>query len=126
MMTENEISNKIIGFAIEIHKALGPGLLESVYKECLFYKINKSGLFVEKEKAMPLIFEEVKLDCGYRVDLLVEKKLIIEVKSVEALNTVHLSQTLTYLRLENYKLGLLINFNEILLKNGIRRVANNL
>lgn len=126
MMTENEISNKIIGFAIEIHKALGPGLLESVYKECLFYKINKSGLFVEKEKAMPLIFEEVKLDCGYRVDLLVEKKLIIEIKSIEALNTVHLAQTLTYLRLGNYKLGLLINFNEILLKNGIRRVANNL
>jgi len=126
IMTENEISNKIIGFAIEIHRALGPGLLESAYKECLFYKINKSGLFVEKEKAMPLIFEEVKLDCGYRVDLLVEKKLIIEIKSVEALNTVHLAQTLTYLRLGNYKLGLLINFNELLLKNGIRRVANNL
>ncbi|WP_296147117.1 GxxExxY protein [uncultured Flavobacterium sp.] len=125
-MTENEISNKIIGFAIEIHRALGPGLLESAYKECLFYKINKSGLFVEKEKAMPLIFEEVKLDCGYRVDLLVEKKLIIEIKSVEALNTVHLAQTLTYLRLGNYELGLLINFNELLLKNGIRRVANNL
>lgn len=126
IMTENEISNKIIGFAIEIHRALGPGLLESAYKECLFYKINKSGLFVEKEKAMPLIFEEVKLDCGYRVDLLVEKKLIIEIKSVDALNTVHLAQTLTYLRLGNYKLGLLINFNELLLKNGIRRVANNL
>ncbi len=125
-MTENEISNKIIGFAIEIHKKLGPGLLESAYKECLFYKINKSGLFVEKEKAMPLIFEDIKLDCGYRVDLLVEKKLIIEIKSVEALTTVHLAQTLTYLRLGNYKLGLLINFNEILLKNGIRRVANNL
>jgi len=125
-MTENEISNKIIGFAIEIHKKLGPGLLESAYKECLFYKINNSGLFVEKEKAMPLIFEEVKLDCGYRVDLLVEKKLIIEIKSVESLNTVHLAQTLTYLRLGNYKLGLLINFNELLLKNGIRRVANNL
>jgi len=114
IMTENEISNKIIGFAIEIHRALGPGLLESAYKECLFYKINKSRLFVEKEKAMPLIFEEVKLDCGYRVDLLVEKKLIIEIKSVEALNTVHLAQTLTYLRLGNYKLGLLINFNELL------------
>jgi GxxExxY protein len=125
-MTENEISNKIIGLAIEIHKKLGPGLLESAYKECLFYKINKSGLFVEKEKAMPLIFEDVKLDCGYRVDLLVEKKLIIEIKSVESLNTVHLVQTLTYLRLGNYKLGLLINFNEILLKNGIRRVANSL
>jgi len=125
-MTENEISNKIIGLAIEIYKKLGSGLLESAYKECLFYKINKSGLFVEKEKAMPLIFEDVKLDCGYRVDLLVEKKLIIEIKSVESLNTVHLAQTLTYLRLGNYKLGLLINFNEILLKNGIRRVANSL
>lgn len=125
-MTENEISNKIIGLAIEIHKKLGPGLLESAYKECLFYKINKSGLFVEKEKAMPLTFEDVKLDCGYRVDLLVEKKLIIEIKSVESLNTVHLAQTLTYLRLGNYKLALLINFNEVLLKNGIRRVANNL
>ena len=125
-MTENEISNKIIGLAIEIHKKLGPGLLESAYKECLFYKINKSGLFVEKEKAMPLTLEDVKLDCGYRVDLLVEKKLIIEVKSVESLNTVHLAQTLTYLRLGNYKLALLINFNEVLLKNGIRRVANNL
>lgn len=126
IMTENEISNKIIGFAIEIHRALGPGLLESAYKECLFYKINEYGLFVEKEKAMPLVFENVKLDCGYRVDLLVEKKLIIEVKSVENLTTVHLAQTLTYLRLGNYKLGLLINFNELLLKNGIRRVANNL
>ena len=125
-MTENEISNKIIGLAIEIHKKLGPGLLESAYKECLFYKINKSGLFVEKEKAMPLTFEDVRLDCGYRVDLLVEKKLIIEIKSVESLNTVHLAQTLTYLRLGNYKLALLINFNEVLLKNGIRRVANNL
>lgn len=125
-MTENEISNKVIGFAIEIHRALGPGLLESAYKECLFYKINEYGLFVEKEKAMPLVFEEVRLDCGYRVDLLVEKKIIIEVKSVENLTTVHLAQTLTYLRLGNYKLGLLINFNELLLKNGIRRVANNL
>lgn len=125
-MTENEISNTIIGLAIEIHKTLGPGLLENTYKECLFYKINKIGLFVEKEKAMPLIFEEVKLDCGYRVDLLVERKFIIEIKSVESLNTVHLAQTLTYLKLGNYKLGLLINFNEILLKNGIRRIVNKL
>ncbi len=103
---------------------MGPGLLENTYKECLFYKITKSGLFVEKEKPLPVIFEEVKLDCGYRVDLLVESKLIIEIKSVETLNTIHLAQTLTYLRLGNYKLALLINFNEILLKNGIRRVIN--
>ncbi|WP_395077193.1 GxxExxY protein [Flavobacterium sp.] len=125
-MTENEISTKIIGLAIEVHRILGPGLLENAYKECLFYKINKSGLFVEKEKALPLIFEEVKLDCGYRVDLLVEKKFVIEIKSVESLNEIHLAQTLTYLKLGKFKLGLLINFNEILLKNGIRRVVNNL
>lgn len=111
-MTENEISNKVIGVAIEVHKALGLGLLENTYKECLFYKLNKSGLFVEKEKAIPLIFEEVKLECGYRVDLLIENKFVIEIKSVESLNTIHLARTLTYLKLGNYKLGLLINFNE--------------
>ncbi|SHG53680.1 GxxExxY protein [Flavobacterium defluvii] len=125
-MTENEISNIIIGLAIEIHKKLGPGLLENVYKECLFYKISKRGLFVEKEKALPLVFEEVNLDCGYRIDLLVEKKFLVEIKTVESLSVNHLAQTLTYLKLGNYKLGLLINFNESLLKNGIRRVINNL
>lgn len=123
-MTENEIANKIIGIAIEIPRALGPGLLESAYKECMYYKIGKSGLWVEKEKPMPLIFEEVKLDCGYRIDLLAEKKLVIEIKSVEALNDIHLAQTLTYLKLGNYKLGLLINFNVVLLKSGIKRVIN--
>jgi len=123
-MTENEISTIIIGLAIEIHKSLGPGLLENAYKECLFYKIRQRGLIVEKEKAMPLIFEDIKLDCGYRVDLLVENKFIIEIKSVESLTTIHLAQTLTYLKLGKYKLGLLINFNEVLLKNGIRRVIN--
>ena len=123
-MTENEISTIIIGLAIEVHRALGPGLLENAYQECLFYKITQRGLFVEKEKAIPLIFENVKLDCGYRVDLLVENKFIIEIKSVESLTVQHLAQTLTYLRLGNYKLGLLINFNEILLKNGVRRIIN--
>jgi GxxExxY protein len=125
-MTENEISNIIIGLAIEIHKKLGPGLLENVYKECLFYKIKQHGFLVEKEKSLALIFEEVKLDCGYRIDILVENKLLIEIKSVESLTVNHLAQTLTYLRLGNFKLGLLINFSEILLKNGIRRVVNNL
>lgn len=125
-MTENEISNKIIGIAIEVHKALGAGLLESAYKECLNYKIIKSGLYVEKEKPIPLIFEEVKLECGYRIDLLVERKVVIEIKSVEALNDIHLAQTLTYMKLGNYKLGLLINFNVVLLKDGIKRVVNNL
>ena len=123
-MTENEISTIIIGLAIEVHRALGPGLLENAYQECLFYKITQRGLFVEKEKAIPLIFENVKLDCGYRVDLLVENKFITEIKSVESLTVQHLAQTLTYLRLGNYKLGLLINFNEILLKNGVRRIIN--
>lgn len=124
-MTENEISTIAIGLAIEIHRALGPGLLENVYQECLFYKLKQKGLMVEKEKPMPLIFEEIKLDCGYRIDLLVENKFIIEIKAVEALTISHLAQTMTYLKLGKYKLGLLINFNETLLKNGIRRVINN-
>ncbi len=123
-MTENEVAHKTIGIAIEVHNALGPGLLESAYKECMYYKIGKSGFFVEKEKPMPLFFEEVRLECGYRIDLLVEKKLVIEIKSVDALNNVHLAQTLTYLKLGNYKLGLLINFNVVKLKDGIKRVIN--
>src|ERR1700733_8806986 len=123
-MTENEISSIIIGAGIEVHKILGPGLLESAYKECLFYKLFQSGLYIEKEKPMPLIFEDVKLECGYRIDLLVEHKVVIEVKSVEALNDIHLAQTLTYMKLGNYKLGLLINFNTLKLKDGIKRVIN--
>lgn len=125
-MVENELSRVVIGLAIEVHNALGPGLLESAYKECLFYKIAKAGLFVEKEKIMPLIFEEVRLECGYRIDILVERKLVLELKSVEALNDVHLAQTLTYMKLGNYKLGLLMNFNVTLLKDGLKRIANGL
>ena len=124
MGEENKISYSVIASAIDVHKALGPGLLESAYKECLFYALNKKGLFVEKEKPMPVFFEEVKMNCGYRIDLLVENKVVVELKSVEALNDVHLAQTLTYLRLGEFKLGLLINFNVALLKNGIRRVIN--
>lgn len=120
----NELSGKIIGLAMEVHTVLGPGLLESSYKECLYYKIGKSGLFVEKEKPMPLVFETVKLECGYRIDLLVENKIIIEIKSVDAINDIHLAQTLTYLKLGNYKLGLLINFNVVRLKDGIKRIIN--
>ena len=123
-MSENEITSVIIGAAIEVHKALGPGLLESAYKECLFYKLFQSGLYIEKEKPMSLIFEDVKLECGYRIDLLVEHKVVIEVKSVEALNDIHLAQTLTYMKLGGYKLGLLINFNVLKLKDGIKRVIN--
>lgn len=125
-MTENELSHKVIGIAMEVHTALGAGLLESAYKECLCYSLLESGLYVEKEKAMPLIFKEVKLEIGYRIDIVVENKLVIEIKSVEALNDVHLAQTLTYLKLGNYKLGLLINFNVVRLKDGIKRVVNGL
>ncbi len=125
-MKENELSHIVIGLAIEVHNSLGAGLLESAYQECLYYKLRKEGFKVEKEKAMPLVFEEVKLDCGYRIDLLVEDKLVIEIKSVEAINDIHLAQTLTYLKLGNFKLGLLINFNVTLLKHGIKRIVNGL
>jgi len=123
-MTENEIAKKVIGSAIEVHRTLGPGLLENVYQECLYYKLVKSGLLVDKEVKLPVVFEDVQLECGYRLDLLDENKLIIEIKSVEFLNEIHLAQTLAYLKLGNFKLGLLINFNVLLLKNGIKRVIN--
>jgi GxxExxY protein len=125
-MTENEISAMIIGRAIEVHKVLGPGLLESAYKECLFYKIKKEMIMVEKEKSMPLVFDEVKLDCGYRMDILVENKVVVEIKSAEPLNDVHFAMVMTYLKLGKFKLGLLINFNVVLLKSGIKRVVNGL
>jgi GxxExxY protein len=125
-MTENEIANRIVNLSLQVHRALGPGLLESAYKECLYYKLINSGLRVEKEKAMPLIFEEVKLDCGYRIDLLVEGSVVIEIKSVESINEVHFAQTLTYMKLGNFKLGLLINFNVFLLKQGVKRIVNGL
>ncbi len=121
-MNENELSKIVIGYAIKVHKSLGPGLLESAYEECLFYELNKNGLYVERQKPIPLIYEEVKLDVGYRIDLMVENKLILELKSVDALNEVHLAQILTYLKLSNCKLGLLINFNVKYLKDGIKRV----
>ena len=123
-MHENEISKIIFDLGLKIHKNLGLGLLESAYEECLFYEISKAGLFVEKQKPMPLIYEEVKLDIGYRMDLLVEKSVVIEVKSCEVLNDVHLAQVLTYLKLSGCRLGLLINFNTNLFKNGYRRILN--
>ena len=126
MMTENEISERIIGCAIQVHKALGPGLLENAYVECLFYELQKSGLKVEKQKALPLVYKEVKLDAGYRLDLIVENKVIIELKAVEALNEIHFAQLLTYLKLSGCKLGLLMNFNVLRVVEGIKRVANDL
>ena len=125
-MTENELSRVVIGISMEVHTALGAGLLENAYKECLFYKLNKSGFYVEKEKPIPLIFEDIKLEVGYRIDILVENKLVLEIKSVEALTDVHLAQTLTYLKLGNYKLGLLMNFNVVRLKDGLKRILNGL
>jgi GxxExxY protein len=125
-MTENEISKIIVDCALKVHRNLGPGLLESAYEECLFYELGKRNLKVEKQKPLPLIYEEVKLNVGYRIDLLVEHKVIIELKSVESLTDVHLAQVLTYLKLSECKLGLLINFNVALIKHGIRRVVNNL
>jgi GxxExxY protein len=125
-MTENELSRVTFDCALKVHKSLGPGLLESAYEECLFYELKKTGLFVEKQKSLPLIYEEVKLDIGYRIDLIVENKLILEIKSVESLNDVHFAQLLTYLKLTDCKLGMLINFNVNLIKYGIKRVVNNL
>ena len=123
-MTENEVSEKIIGCAIEVHKSLGPGLLESAYLECLFYELQSIGLKVEKQRALPLVYKEIKLDAGYRLDLIVEDKVIIEVKSVEALNDVHVAQVLTYLKLSGCKVGLLMNFNVLRLVEGLKRLVN--
>ncbi len=125
-MRENELSQIIIGKAIEVHKQLGPGLLESAYRECLFYELKNIGIPVEQEKPMPIVYKEVKLDHGYRIDLLVENKVVIELKTVDSIIDVHEAQVLTYLKLGNYKLGLLINFNVPILKSGIKRFVNNL
>jgi len=125
-MTENEISEKIIGCAIKVHKSLGPGLLESAYQECLFYELQKEGLNVEKQKPLPLIYQEVKLDVGYRIDILVENKVIIELKSVDTLNEIHIAQVLTYLKLSGCKLGLLMNFNVLRVVDGLKRLVNKL
>ena len=125
-MTENELSTKIIGAAIEVHKQLGPGLLESTYETCLVYELKILGLSVSRQQKLPVVYKGIKLDAGYRIDLVVENKIIIEIKSVEALANIHTAQLLTYLRLKNLKLGLLINFNTVLLKNGLKRIVNNL
>lgn len=125
-MNENELAKIVFEAGLTVHRALGPGLLESAYEACLYYELYCLNLKVEKQKPLPMVYREVKLDVGYRIDLLVENKLVIEIKSVEALNDLHLAQTLTYLRLSNCKLGLLINFNTVLFKNGVKRIANGL
>jgi GxxExxY protein len=123
-MENNEISEKIIGAAIEVHRTLGPGLLESAYQECLIFELKSLGFQVDKEKTLPIIYKEMKLDHGYRIDLLVENKIVLELKTVEFLTDVHTAQILTYLKLGNYPLGLLINFHTKLLKNGLKRYIN--
>lgn len=123
-MSENEISKIIFECGLKIHRTLGAGLLESAYEECMYYELCKAGLFVEKQKPMPLIYEEIELNVGYRIDLLVERKVIIEMKACAELTNVHFAQTLTYLKLSNCKLGLLINFNTFLFKDGVRRIIN--
>ena len=119
---EEKIFKLVLDCCFRVHTELGPGLLENSYEECLFYELTQSGLKVEKQKALPLIYKEVKLKAGYRIDLLVEDSIIVEIKSVEALHDVHLAQILTYLRLSKNKLGLLVNFNVKQLKTGIKRV----
>ena len=121
---ENDITQRILKCAYAVHTALGPGLLESAYENCLYYELVHNGLVVDKQKALPLVYKEVMMDAGYRIDLVVENKIVIEVKSVEAINDLYVAQVLTYLKLSNLKFGLLINFNVKSLKDGIRRLIN--
>lgn len=125
-MSENQIGTLVLDAAFEVHKTLGPGLLESSYEHCLAYELLNKGLSVALQKPLPLVYKETKLECGYRIDLLVEGKVIVEVKAVEAINDIHLAQVLTYLKLTNCRLGYLLNFNVVQLKSGIKRVVHNL
>jgi GxxExxY protein len=125
-MTENEISKIIVNSCFQIHTELGPGLFESVYEECLYYELIHEGLFVERQKDLPVIYKSNKMEIGFRTDLIIEQKVIVEIKSIELIAPVHQKQLLNYLRLTNMKLGLLINFNEALIKDGIQRIVNNL
>lgn len=117
----NRITRIIIGCAMDVHRSLGPGLLESAYEECLSFELEQHGLFVERQKAVPVVYKEIKLDCGYRIDVLVENSVIIELKSVDELAPIHEAQILTYMRFAQKHIGLLINFNVTLLKNGVKR-----
>lgn len=125
-MSENELSKVIVNAAFTVHKELGPGLLENIYEHCLAVELRSAGLEFEQQQALPVIYKGQRLDLGYRLDLLVEKKVVIEVKATDGLNDVHMAQILTYLKLSGTKLGLLINFNEALIKHGIRRVVRGL
>jgi GxxExxY protein len=124
MRREDELSNIIIGAAIEVHKILGPGVLESAYEECLCYELSQRDIAFERQKSLPLIYKNIHLDCGYRVDILVEKLVIVELKAIERIEPIHEAQVLTYLKLSNLWLGLIINFNVPILKSGIKRIVN--
>ena len=125
-MEINDITGIIIEESINIHKSIGPGLLESVYEEILCYRLVKRALFVERQKPIPVFFEEVRMDIGFRADLIVEQSVVVEIKTIETIAPVHPKVLLTYLRLSDNRVGLIINFNEVVLKNGIKRVVNNL
>jgi GxxExxY protein len=120
-MYSNQLTSEIIGCAINVHRILGPGLLESAYEECLAYELKKSGFLIDRQKAVPIIFKEIKLECGYRIDILVENTVILELKSVDELAPIHEAQILTYLKFSEMRIGLLMNFNVTVLKNGIKR-----
>lgn len=120
-MTDNDITHEIIGAAMEVHKRLGPGLLESAYEECLTHELRLRNLRVDRQKGVPVVYKEVKVECGYRIDILVEGRVVVELKSIEGLAPIHEAINLTYLRLSGHKIGLLINFNVTVLKDGVRR-----
>jgi GxxExxY protein len=123
-MDINKLSNKVIGAAIEVHKTLGPGLLESAYEECLCHELNLRGLSFERQKELPVVYKGLRLDCGYRLDILVENAIILELKSCEKIEPIHKAQLLTYLKLSGISLGLILNFNMTIMKNGIIRIVN--
>lgn len=124
-MTQNELSSIVIGCAIEVHSNLGPGLLESVYEACLFYELKQIGLNVKQQEPLPVFYKGIEIPVGLKLDLLIENKLIVEVKSVKELQDIHTAQLITYLKISNIELGLLLNFNETRMKNGIKRIVNN-
>ena len=119
----NKLTGQILKFAFKLHTELGPGLLESSYKECMYYVLNKNGIYTEKEKALPLMYEEIKMEIGYRVDLMVDHRVVVEIKAIESFALIHTAQVLTYLRLSGCKLGLLLNFHTAHLKTGIKRLV---
>jgi GxxExxY protein len=123
-MTINILTRSIIGSAIEVHKELGPGLLESTYEACLFYELNQKGFFVEKQKILPVKYKEIELKVGYRIDLLVENQVLVELKSVKEILPIHSAQLLSYLKISNLQIGLLFNFNETKLVDGVKRIIN--